>query len=237
MRPFGQMIRGARGSLASQGITLAQLLFQLVVTIVGVYIAIVLQDTADQRSHARAADHTLHAIEAELAADEENLGRIIEAQREQSLRLMDLARAVRDASTTDTTLYRLIVFESAPNRTFFSRSAAYATLVSTGQLEHVNDETLRLALAHIYEHDYDRLRLNGELSDAVWQNVFRQAQLDYWDYETRRRIPGDAQSAIGVSNAAHRVAVFSRNYVDIMETTRERVRSTRALVAAYLAER
>ncbi len=237
MRPFGPMLRGARGTLAAQGITFAQLLFQLFVTILGVYIAIVLQDGADQRSRARAADRTLQAIEAELAADEANLGAIIEAQRAQADQMIRLAGAVRDPGIPDTTLYRIFITESISNRTFFFRSAGYAALVATGQLEFVQDQNLRLALTQIYEHDYDRLRVNGDLSDAIFQELFRRAQLGFWDYEMDRRISRDPQPAIEMSNAAHRVSRFTRYYIGVLEDTRVRVGAARALVAEYLEQR
>ena len=229
------MLRGTRGGLASQGITFAQFAFQLVVTIAGVYIAIHLQDGADQRSRSRAAQRTLTAIEAELGADESNFDTIIAAQRAQIEYVGRVATAVRDPNIADSTLYRLLVVESTANRTFFSRGAGYATLLATGQFEHVDDQRLRLALAQIYEHDYDRLRLNGELSDGIFQDVYRRAQLNYWDYEARRRIPDSAAAAVALSNAAHRMQAFGGRYIEVMEISRERVRQTRRLVADYLA--
>lgn len=73
MRPFGPMLSEARGSLATRGITVSQLLFQLIVTIAGVYVAIHLQDSADQRSRVRAASRTLAAVRMELEEDRRGL--------------------------------------------------------------------------------------------------------------------------------------------------------------------
>lgn len=236
MRPIRPMFSQARGSLATRGITLSQLLFQLLVTIAGVYIAIHLQDAADQRGRARDANRMLRAVAAELRDDEVTLDTIIAAQRRQSVIMQEIATAVRASAVSDSALHDLIAAERYSNRTFFPRAGAYSALVSTGQIEHIENPDIRIALAQIYEHDYDRLRTNGALGDQIWQEIFRRAQLEYWDYEMRRRIRDDPGAAIAVSNAAHRVRSFSGHYVFVMEGTRERLRSTRAMIVDYLPE-
>lgn len=236
MRPFGSMLRNTRGNLAQQGITAAQLAFQLVVTVVGVYIAIYLQDASDQRARARAADRTLSAIAAELVADELTLDSIIDGQRRQSAAMLAMAAAIRSPNVGDTAVHPILVVEQFSNRTFYPRAGAYDALLSTGQLEHIDDGRLRLLLAQIYEHDYDRLRRNGELSDLVWLEVLRRAQLDYWDFEMRRPV-SDPAAAMRMSNAAHRVESFAGNYIRVMEATRDRVRAARRAIDGYLTER
>jgi hypothetical protein len=234
MRPIRPMLSQAHGTLVARGITLSQLLFQLLVTIAGVYIAIHLQDAADQRGRARDADRTLRAVSAELREDEATLASIIADQQQQTAAMREIASAVRSPDMSDSTLQEITVVERFGNRTFFTRAGAYSALVSTGQIEHIANADIRIALAQIYEHDYDRVRTNGALSDQIWQDVFRRAQLEYWDYEMQRPIAHDALAATRMSNAAHRVARYATNYVGVMEGTRARVHSTRAMIDDYL---
>jgi hypothetical protein len=226
------MLKGTRSSLSSQGITVAQLAFQLVVTIVGVYIAIHLQDAADQRMRTRAADRTLAAIHLELGQDEQGIEAIIREQRNLVDAARRLAAAVRNPATEDTVLERLIERELIPSRTFFSRAAAYATLLSAGQLEFVRDQQVRLALAQIYEHDYVRLERNGEVSDGI-HDVFRHSIVDYWDYHLHRPIASRENADIVLSNAIHRVVAFSGYYQGLLEQQRAVIQEARGRIADH----
>ena len=180
--------RRLRFSLARQGITLGQFAFQLVIVAVGVYAAIVLQDRADRRSREAAAARMLAAIDLELSQDQAAIEQITTVQRDLERTFSALAVAVRAREGGDDVLQRLLGPDMPRNRTFFSRRAAYSTLVSAGHLEYIQDTALRLQLAQVYEHDYVRLHRNGELYDDIFQEVFRRALLDYWDYELRRPI-------------------------------------------------
>lgn len=230
-----QQLRRQRGwntRLARQGITPAQLGFQILIVTIGVYIAIVLQDQADQRSRAQAAAQALATIELELAEDQQTIAQILEVQKRLVLTYRNLATVVR-SNAQDTVLQRLLGPDLPRNLTFFSRRAAYSALVSGGHFEFIADSGLRLRLAQVYEHDYIRLDRNGVLCDEIFQDVFRRAALNYWDYERKRPVAAEAGAAIQLANASHRMSEFSEYYQDLLRAELGAIEELRTRIAIY----
>lgn len=234
--PRGRIRRHApwRRSLTREGVTPAQFAFQIVVVTVGVYVAILLQDQADRRSRKAAADRALAAVNLELAEDESNLRAVLEHQDRLYQALGRIATAVRTAEASDSILGELIGPQLPVNTTFFSRRAAYSALVSSGLLEFISNTKLRLQVAEIYARDYERLERNGALYDEIYQAVFWEPVLQYWDYEQGRRIETTEDAAIRVSNGAHRARAFSEHYRALLRTEMRSVAALRVSISRYL---
>lgn len=219
--------------LATQGITLAQFCFQLVVVTIGVYIAILVQARSQRQEHVEAATRMLKVIDAELAQSAVDVTKTRVGQATIRSMLEEFAREARDAAP-DTAISRMIRTKGFKNTTFYSQKAAYTTLIGSGQLEYISDAGLRLQLAQLYEHDYQRLARNGDLIDDVFQHVFRAALLEYWDYAGDRPIGTDANAGVRLSNGALRSAELSTYYDGILEEELARIADLRSKIGAYV---
>lgn len=219
--------------LSGQGITPAHFCFQLVVVTIGVYIAILVQARTQRRDHVDAASRMLVAINAELAQAARDITATRAGQASVRNTLEEFAREARDAAP-DTAISRMVRTKAFKNLTFYSQTAAYTTLIGSGQLEYISDANLRLQLAQLYEHDYQRLTRNGELIDEVFQHVFRAALLEYWDYAGDRPIGTDPHAAVRLSNGALRSAELSTYYDGILEDELARIADLRKNIESYV---
>ncbi len=220
--------------LARQGITWPQFAFQLVIVTAGVYLGTVVQERADQRGRREASLRALVALRSEVTEDEANLREVIASQAKLTAGYRGLAAAVRNPAAPDSLIERLVVRETTPNPTFYSRRAAYSTLVSSGLLQYVADTDLQLTLANLYEQHYVRLERNGELIDDAFQNVFKRGLLDYWDYSRRRPISRTEAAAVRASNAAQRMVTFSEYYQNLLDNELKLVTGVRHRLEVYL---
>ena len=228
-----RMRRALGDRLRADGVTAAQFGFQLLIVIIGVYVAIWVQDRVERRSRTQAASRTLEAMNLELAQDENALVNIIAVQarlRERASQLIDLVRSDQPA---DSAIAQIVNSEDIRNRTFFSRRAAYSTLLGGDRLEYVTDAQLRLRIAELYEHDYTRLSRNGDLYDEIYQTTLRRALLEYWDYKHGRPIPAGREAAVQLSNAAWRVVDFSTYYEGLLRAQLQAVREIRKRLTEY----
>ena len=220
--------------LYDPSITPAQFVFQLVIVTIGVYIGVAIQARVEQRDRSEAARRLVHAIDQELERDQRSLEDIVAHQVTFRTRLGELGELVRTETRPDTAIRRIVNGSDLTNRTFFSRRAAYSTLLAGGQLQYVMDTDLRLYLAELYEHNYVRLARNGEIYDDIFQTVFRRALLDYWDYKLQRPINSSADAAVQLSNAAHRMVQFSIYYDGLLQAEIQNLKAVRAGISRYL---
>jgi hypothetical protein len=216
-----------------EGITPAQVLFQLIVVTVGVYIATIAQQKAETRDRRDAAADLVVAIDAELAEDERSLDELVVAQQNMRELMLLVAKDARDEAP-DTAISRITKQRLLVNRTFFPRKAAYATLLSGGQLQYIKNRQLRLDLAKVYEQDYARVAWNSEISDQIYQGIFRAAFLEYWDYAEDRPFAGNAHSAGKLSNAAYRVREYSVGYEQLLVAQRTGIQALRVKTKDYV---
>ncbi len=218
--------------LAANGITPAQFLFQLLIVTAGVYIAILVQDRAENRARHRSAQVMLRALGQELVSDERSIQEIIVSQENLQNNMDRLAADARNGPP-DTTIATLLATRSLASRTFFFRRAAYATLLSSGNLQYIDDAQLRLRLAQVYEQDYSRLQVNGDIGDQIYQGLFHPALLRYWDHLEQRRISESGDAAIELSNACLRVKEFSIFYVNLLRDQLNTLRDLRSSVEEH----
>ena len=235
--PAGASFSTVKARLTQSGVTWAQFIFQLVIVTAGVYIAIVVQDKADNLARTGKAEEALKALSLEIAEDRVTLRSIIDGQEAGTATFAALASAVRGRPTSDSVLKRLLGPDMPRNLTFFSRRAAYSTLVASGGLQYIESAQLRLKMAQVYEHDYVRLDRNGEIADDLFQNVFRRALLNYWDYSEQRPISAEPAAAIAVSNAAYRMVDFSGYYRQLLIVQEANDHALQQAIDSYLADR
>ncbi len=227
-----------RKKLASQGITWEQLVFQFLVVLVGVYLAISFERWADDHSRQGEANAMLGRIVEELRLDEEDLNLVIAEATVGSPAADSLLILLEDVSSNNgVEVESLIGGPLFLARTVFPRGAAYTALVSGGYLTSIADQELALRLANLYEHTYDRLGVNTESSDQVAHDIYIVFH-EYWDRGHRRFITPGINENIRARNAW---LFFKENYFDwyvgdLVPLTLEEVTDLRQELEAYLAK-
>lgn len=217
---------------------LSRLAFELTVVLVGVFLAIRLQSWADDRAQHRDALTTLGTLRVELEADREQLGSVADDQTAMAANYRRLADLLRDdpAAYPDE-IDHLITDDLAPNRTWFPQSAAYGTLVTTGQIVALDDADLQAQLARLYERHYKRTVYNGELYDKAYLEEYRQAVTAHWDYGSGRLFSTRAADNRHLANVSLRLAIWSDGYLGVLAELAPQMDSTLVLVNEALAGR
>lgn len=226
------MSRRQRTRLASR------LAFELTVVLVGVFLAIRLQGWADDRAQRRDALMTLETLRSELQEDRRELGAVSESQTAMAAsyrRLADLLS--EDPSAYPDRIRELITEDLTPNRTWFPQSAAYETLVTTGQVVALGEVDLQVRLARLYERSYSRLVYNGELYDQAYLEEFRRAVTEHWDYRAGRLFRARPSDNRDLANVSLRLAMWADVYLGILAEYAPQMDSTLLLVDEALAGR
>ena len=197
--------RDWRRHLLRQGITPEQFVFQFVIVAVGVWLAIVVGDRTNRADLHEQANSTLRSVLHELQADRGEMNSALQLHQSNE---KIVTRFINAAATPDTAV--MGAFRGWLNTTFFPRRGAYTILETGGQLENIDDDSLRLHLAELYDHDYVRIYDDGKLLDEVNQ-AFRNAMTDFWN-ESTNRPTGMANSRALASSRAERFLTFSAFY-------------------------
>jgi hypothetical protein len=223
------MSRRRRAKLVSR------LAFELTVVLVGVFLAIRLQAWADDTAEYRAAFTTLESLRSELEGDRRELGAVQEYQTAMGVNYRRLAGLLRDdPSAHMDEIDHLIREDLRPNRTWFPQSAAYETLVSTGQIVALGSIDLQVELARLYERSYSRLVYNGELYDQAYLEEYNRAVTEHWDYATGRLFSSRPSDNLDLANVALRLAIWTDAYLDVLSEYAPQMDSTLAMVDAAL---
>ena len=226
---------GLRKRLTSEGITPLQFGFQLVVVLLGVYLAILFESKAEDRSRQAEALAMLGNVLGELELDEDELGRVIQRDREihdAFVHLQDLLTAASEAeeAAVDSLLVSLTYLDTP-----FLRGSAFAALVSSGDIGFIPETDLVLRLANLYEHQYDRLRNHGRLMDDTVQDSFwLPTRTTFWDFRYRRFLNRGEEANAVFWNLADGQRRQAANYLNRLEETLGEITAAKESLAAYL---
>ena len=147
---------GLKKKFTSQGITLEQFAFQFVVILLGVYLAVVFEGKAGDRSRRGDADAMLATVLRELALDEQDMEVVLEGKREMARGFASFADLLVNPSQNDEAAIDSLL-TGMFDATVFPRRSAYTALLASGDLGYIAERDLSLLLVDLYEHHYVRL--------------------------------------------------------------------------------
>jgi hypothetical protein len=190
-----------------------RLVFELVVVLLGVFLAIRLEGWADDTAQKRAALETLETLRTELEADRAEMDRISRAQADFADGMRRLATLLRgDSEPHLEEIETLLLEDLTPNPTWFPQSAAYEMLLSTGQAAALDNPELEVALARLFRRSYVRLVYNGEIYDQAYLEEFRRTVTRRWDYTSGRLFSFREADNRDLANAAGRIVQWANTY-------------------------
>jgi hypothetical protein len=222
--------------LVRQGITLEQFGFQFVVVLLGVYLAIVLENCAQDRAEEEQANAMLADVLLEIQDDEREIQAVLAAQRELQEAYGALEAYLITASLADEPgIDSLFTGPLSFNPTAFPRRAAYSSLVASGGIAAITSKPLALQLVSLYEHYYTRLIYVGELSDKNLVEAFGNVKdTEGWDSSRRKLVRRGPDENVLFRNAARSQQFMAGMYVDRLTETLAALQQVKAGVLGYL---
>jgi hypothetical protein len=223
--------------LKREGVTWPQFFFQFVIVLLGVYLAILVERKAAERSLQEDTEVMLQNVLAELEDDEAELVRILDIQQvrlETAEALVDrLARASRDDAFAVDSLFGHY-FDN--NRTAFLRKSAYTAMVSGGYMGPLVRTELPVKFANLYERVYTRVANNGDWQDFLTFQMLMPAFHAHFDKGRGEFIQPGPEANVRFRNVAFQLVRGITYYQGFLRQTLEDVRDVRGAVEEYLAQ-
>ena len=221
--------------LKREGVTWPQFLFQFIIVLLGVYLAILSERKAEERNLQEDTEVMLRNVLRELEADEDELFRILglqEIRLETAEGLGELlSRASQDDAAAVDSLFERFLDN---NRTAFLRKSAYSAMVAGGHLRSLVRTDLPVMFAALYERTYTRVEGNGGWQDYQTFEYLIPAFNAHFDKGRGEFIAPGPDANVQLRNAAFQVARGIRWYSGFLRETLNEVRSVKGTVEAYL---
>lgn len=223
--------------MSSSKLPLQRLLGEAFVIVVSVYLAIFLQERADDRERTEEALDALVQLRAELRSDRSDLSEVLAEQREIDVRYARVDRWLSEPRTAPAeSLTAALDSLGYSNRTMFPRKSAWTTMVASGQLRYLRDPGLVVRLANLYENVNPRLEYNGRFYDEANEDVMGGTAPLTWDAERGTFLVDDPRGVAGFRNRL-RYLHLAMNvwYLRYLEDYGEQLEARLAEVDGYLA--
>ena len=146
-----------------------------------VFLAVSLENVREAGAERATAQAALEQLLGELHEDHADFLRIIEEQEALSRHYSDLDRWLEDGSDYPPDSVGAALAAVLSNPTLFTRRASWTTMVSAGQLAHLDAPALVLQLGQLYETAYGRLEYNSRFYDEEMFAEFRSTEAMRWD--------------------------------------------------------
>ena len=224
-----------KSRLKSQGISVEHFVFQFIVVLMGVYLAIVMEGWADDRGRVNDAEAILGSIAGELALDAEEIADVIEVQGEMVRASATLSDLLMEESGSNAPTITSLMGALSFNPTVFPRRSAYAALVSSGGMGYVADDDLLRQIANLYEHIYVRMQNQGDLLDAKIEGRRGPFLARHWDPATRQITLDDEAVLREFRNLVGEIGATHANYEARLREALETVTDVEARIERHLA--
>jgi len=145
-----------------------------------VFLAVSLENLRQAGTERAAAQAALEQLLGELREDHIDFLRIIEEQEALSRNYTDLERWLEAGVDYPQDSVAAALEAVLSNPTLFTRRASWTTMVSAGQLAHLDAPELVLQLGQLYETAYGRLEYNSRFYDEEMFAEFRSTEAMRW---------------------------------------------------------
>jgi len=139
--------------------------------LVGVLVAFSLNSWRERSADKELERFYIQEIVSNLAADEAQLGQVIEIQQRKQTTLDTLLQIMPEATLEDKSAIDALFATTRRNPTFFPTVGAYRAMVSEGALNLISNKTLVTLLVELYEYYYVRLSHFGTVLDDETERI------------------------------------------------------------------
>lgn len=186
---------------------------EAVLIIVSVYVAIVLEGISSDRSQRASALESLRTVRAELQTDLELARTYARQKRERADLFHDLSSWLNSETAIPADSFGMALEGVLTgNFTVFPKRASWATMLSQGQLEFLDDAQLVGRLADLYEHWSQRVTYNGAAYDeAIWI-VTRNTVPSIWNRRANRFLRSDREAMLELDGQLRHLEIWNDSY-------------------------
>jgi hypothetical protein len=154
---------------------------EFVLILASVFLAVFLENARQAGAERTTAQAALGQLLGELREDHADFVRIIEEQEALSHHYSNLDRWLREGTDYPADSVGAALVAVLGNPTLFTRRASWTTMVSAGQLAHLDAPELVLELGQLYETAYGRLEYNSRFYDEEMFTEFRETEAMRWE--------------------------------------------------------
>ena len=164
-----KLFRNIRQSLLMENKTSKYLKYaigEIVLVVIGILIALQVNNWNENRKIKQKQMVFLSNVKQDLNNDLLQLEKIIDYQTEKLNMVIELKDELISENKDFKTIERLFSsLQNTSNDTFFANTGAYTTSGSSGILDNLEPDSLKIAITTLYERYYKRLIYNGEIYD------------------------------------------------------------------------
>lgn len=212
-----------------------RLVLEATVVVGSVYLALALEGASAERGRRVEAVEALQVLRAELEQDRSDLREIIASQQDRQVRHQRIDRWLsRPESLPRDSVAEDFLFLFSVNRTLYPRSAAWSTMVSSGQFNDLDDAILVSELANFFENRVVRIVDNGSTYDQWVLGVARSTLPAAWDRIERRLTVRTSAEINRFRSELLGVFDFGTTYLGLLEAWGEDLDRVAAMIDDYL---
>jgi len=163
-----KFFRNIRKTLLSEGKTANYIKYaigEIVLVVIGILIALQVNNWNEDRKSKKRQLIFLSNIKKDLSNDLIQLNSIIDYQTEKLEIVKELAEELKSGKDFKLIERLFTDIQNTSNNTFFANTGAYTTSGSSGILDNLEPDSLKIAITTLYERYYKRLIYNGEIYD------------------------------------------------------------------------
>lgn len=171
-----KLFRNIRKNLLAEGKTSKYLKYaigEIILVVIGILIALQVNNWNENRKTQQRQTIFLNNIKQDLTNDLIQLNQIIDYQTKKLALVNELKDELIASNKKDFKKieHLFTIIQNTGNNTFFPNTGAYTTSGSSGILDNLKPETLKINITTLYERYYKRLIYNGEIYDARTDDI------------------------------------------------------------------
>ncbi|MFD1314655.1 DUF6090 family protein [Namhaeicola litoreus] len=207
---------------------------EIILVVIGILIALQVNNWNENRKMQQKRLVFLNSVKQDLTNDKIQLQKIIDYQTKK----LALVNELKDELIADKKDFKQIetlfnIIQNTSNSTFFANTGAYSSTGSSGILEGLKPESLKIAITTLYERYYKRLIYNGEVYDNRTDDIVMQRGKFYNKLASSLTNEAVIEDSEFINLTS--IALFNnQNYVNLSSTTKKEIEKVIAQIEENL---
>ena len=209
---------------------------EIILVVIGILIALQVNNWNENRKSKQRQLIFLNNIKKDLANDLIQLNSIIDYQTKKLAIVKELANELSPPKDFKKIERLFAEIQNTSNDTFFANTGAYTTSGSSGILDNLEPDSLKIAITTLYERYYKRLIYNGEIYDNRTDEIVM-SRGKYFNKINSTLTSEDVIHNSEFMNLTSVALYNNSNYVKLSNTTKKEIENVLELIEENLNKR
>ena len=209
---------------------------EIILVVIGILIALQVNNWNENRKSKQRQLIFLNNIKKDLANDLIQLNSIIDYQTKKLAIVKELANELNPPKDFKKIERLFAEIQNTSNDTFFANTGAYTTSGSSGILDNLEPDSLKIAITTLYERYYKRLIYNGEIYDNRTDEIVM-SRGKYFNKINSTLTSEDVIHNSEFMNLTSVALYNNSNYVKLSNTTKKEIENVLELIEENLNKR